>query len=150
MLSHAGTYTFDNRCLFLQLRFYMHFSRSPLVVAGAAAIVAALACVLWWSSACEAESGKQVTTQEAAAAVGAKVFPSDPKLQSNFVETGQIVSATTRNESVRLIPFLAIVVGGGLLIGPPTFRAPGTPGLPNPHSRRPTGCLHRHGHFFTS
>jgi hypothetical protein len=77
----AGTDTFDKRFFFLQPRFYMRSSKSHLVVAGTAAIVAALACVLWWSSAGEAESGKQVTTQEAAAAVGAKVLPSDPKLK---------------------------------------------------------------------
>jgi hypothetical protein len=69
----SGTDTFDKRFFFFQPSFYMRSST--------AAIVAALACVLWWSSVVEAESGKQVTTHEAAAAVGAKVLPSDPKLK---------------------------------------------------------------------
>lgn len=58
----------------------MRFGKSFIVLVLTCLLVAAIAGILWWTSADRAKSGKQVTTQEAAAAAGAQVFPSEPRL----------------------------------------------------------------------
>jgi hypothetical protein len=56
------------------------FSFSYVVVSMAAMVIGAAVILLRLTSV-EAEAGKNVTTQEAAAAVGATILPTEPKLR---------------------------------------------------------------------
>jgi hypothetical protein len=62
-------------------RFYMRSGKFLLVMALGCIAVAVLVCVLWYTSAEHTETAKPGTTEGAAAAAGAKVLPTEPKLR---------------------------------------------------------------------